>query len=359
MQASEDVEIELDALSSQGTRQITNGVINYNPTWSEYNLQDEPPRVKYTGEFFVNKYDTTIKIPHGSGRMVWSHDGDTHSKLYDGKWKNGLMHGYGRMIWYDPFLLYSREYKGEWKNGDMDGHGTLVFGPARGDKTTLTCQWVRGKVNGQAAMNNEKRDGTWKTYYGTLNDKLEKNGRGIMTWSDGRKYNGTWKDDTISGIGEYTASNTNVYRGEFKDGDFVKYIWPSGSSFVFDLGLFSKNDTHDYVLNEGMLDLNNAKGTYTQTDKNGLKKKIKGKWSFFDALELGPQRWQTPNYNDEEDNALLGGSKNKIKRQRQSKRCQRQQRRSKRRQRQQRRSKRKCKSKKYICNSSTNLHTNN
>jgi len=347
---------ELDDLDSRGMRQTTNGVIDYTPlTWSERILEDDDCHTsKYSGDFFVNQHDANIKIPHGSGHMLWKTSDAVLCKEYTGSWKNGLMDGNGHMKWHHPHPNYSKNYKGEWKNGYIHGYGTMVVRhPYHRNKITLTGQWVRGQMKGQGIMKNEEPDGTWKMYKGTLNEAsvdlandFNRNGRGIMTWSDGRKYDGTWNNDKMNGFGEYTASNGNVYRGVFKDDTFVKYVWPSGSSFDFDLGLLSNKNQRDYVLHEPMLDLNNATGTYTRTDKNGLEKKFKGKWSFFDALELGPQRWQTPNYNDEEENALLGGSKNKSKRrQRQSKRRQRQ---SKRRQskRRQRQSKRKYKSKK-------------
>jgi hypothetical protein len=45
-----------------------------------------------------------------------------------------------------------------------------------------------------------------------------KDGKGIFTWKDGRKYDGEWKDGKQHGIGMYTK----------KDGTTKKSIWEHG-----------------------------------------------------------------------------------------------------------------------------------
>ena len=44
------------------------------------------------------------------------------------------------------------------------------------------------------------------------------NGTGTMTYSDGRKYEGEWKDDKQHGQGTMTYLDGSKYEGEWKDG---------------------------------------------------------------------------------------------------------------------------------------------
>ena len=39
-----------------------------------------------------------------------------------------------------------------------------------------------------------------------------------MTWDDGRKYVGEFKDDNRHGKGKYTWANGKIYEGGWKDG---------------------------------------------------------------------------------------------------------------------------------------------
>ena len=40
--------------------------------------------------------------------------------------------------------------------------------------------------------------------------------QGILTWSDGRRYEGEFLEDEMSGEGKYTWPDGREYRGEFK-----------------------------------------------------------------------------------------------------------------------------------------------
>ena len=46
------------------------------------------------------------------------------------------------------------------------------------------------------------------------------NGQGTLTWTDGTKYEGEFKDDNINGQGTMTFANGAKYEGEFKDDNF-------------------------------------------------------------------------------------------------------------------------------------------
>jgi len=82
-----------------------------------------------------------------------------------------------------------RVYKGEWKNGE---------------------KW---RPNGLGVMTYP--DG--HKYVGEYKDGLE-NGQGTYTWSDGRKYVGEFKDGKQNGQGTYIYHDGRKYEGEWKVG---------------------------------------------------------------------------------------------------------------------------------------------
>ena len=43
-------------------------------------------------------------------------------------------------------------------------------------------------------------------------------GRGVLTWKDGRKYEGNFKKDKKEGFGVFTFRDGRVYEGQWKDG---------------------------------------------------------------------------------------------------------------------------------------------
>jgi antitoxin component YwqK of YwqJK toxin-antitoxin module len=50
----------------------------------------------------------------------------------------------------------------------------------------------------------------------------------ILTWPDGRRYNGSWKDGKPDGMGTlYNKSGQIIHKGLFKDGFLVENITQS------------------------------------------------------------------------------------------------------------------------------------
>ena len=54
------------------------------------------------------------------------------------------------------------------------------------------------------------------------NDKRE--GKGIMYYKDGEKYDGEWKNGLFEGKGIYYFKNGNRYEGEFKNDNMEIYM---------------------------------------------------------------------------------------------------------------------------------------
>ena len=108
--------------------------------------------------------------------------------------------------------------------------------------------------------NNPQYKGEVKREYIIFGDYIRE-GVGSLTYSDGDKYEGKWKDGGKHGQGTYTWSNGNKYVGEFKNGKKHgqgTFTWSNGRKYV---GEFKNG-------------IQNGQGTLTFP--NG--KKFKGKW---------------------------------------------------------------------------------
>ena len=86
--------------------------------------------------------------------------------------------------------------------------GTLTF--ANGEK--YVGEYKDGKNNGQGTYtypDGRKYVGEWKD--------SKKNGQGTFTFLDGRKYVGEWKDGKNNGLGAFTYANGDQYIGNYLD----------------------------------------------------------------------------------------------------------------------------------------------
>lgn len=71
--------------------------------------------------------------------------------------------------------------------------------------------------------NGHEADGCSTTYVGQLNEQNKFHGMGSISWPDGRKYVGQWRDGVIEGTGHMRWEDGSAYRGEFKDGLVCAY----------------------------------------------------------------------------------------------------------------------------------------
>ena len=122
------------------------------------------------------------------------------------------------------------KYEGEIKNGKMDGFGVLIY-PYGGK--SVVGEWKDGKEwntkhrnkDGKLIWNFEMEKNGLVTitypdgdkYVGEFKDG-GKNGQGTFTWSDGKKYVGEYKEDLMNGQGTISWSNMEKFVGEWKDG---------------------------------------------------------------------------------------------------------------------------------------------
>jgi len=103
-----------------------------------------------------------------------------------------------------------RVYKGEWKNGEKwrpNGLGVMTY--PNGEK--YVGEFRDGYINGQGTY-------TWSDgdmYEGEFKDG-KRHGQGTYTWSGGNKYEGEYKDGEIDGKGTQTFSDGRKWTGEFR-----------------------------------------------------------------------------------------------------------------------------------------------
>ena len=88
------------------------------------------------------------------------------------------------------------------------------------DGSKYEGEWKDDKKNGKGILTNingEKYDGEW--------ENGRKNGKGTMIYKDGSQYEGDWKDDKKHGEGIYTTleeGKINMYKVSFKNDKIFK-----------------------------------------------------------------------------------------------------------------------------------------
>lgn len=176
---------------------------------------------EYTGEFRHSKIS-------GRGIMVFA-DGDR----YQGQWADDLQHGYGVYTYAD-----GDRYEGEYEGGKMNGVGTMFYT----DGAQYTGSWKNNRKDGQGILT--KKDGTriegfWENgeYVGNGQELVSKvdaqsddindlpncnkvycaSGRGVLTYRDGSRYVGEFKDGDPFGQGTCFYSNGDKYVGAWAE----------------------------------------------------------------------------------------------------------------------------------------------
>jgi len=112
-------------------------------------------------------------------------------------------------------------YEGEYRDGKKNGRGVLVW--ADGDR--YDGEWKDSKMHGRGKFSDENG-----VYEGEYRDG-KKNGSGVLVWADGDRYEGEWKDSKTHGRGKFSDQN-GVYEGEYRDGkktDAVCWCGPTAT----------------------------------------------------------------------------------------------------------------------------------
>ena len=150
------------------------------------------PELYFEGTFIDN-------VPIGVGNLV-----QVDGSYYSGFWLDGKREGNGDMVFPN-----GDSYTGEWANNEFDGFGVYEYATA---KAVYQGDWAGGLQNG---------NGLYKCPQFSYNGQWDKgwmDGDGVLTFSNGDRYEGTIHENMIDGIGSYNFANGNWYEGEFVNG---------------------------------------------------------------------------------------------------------------------------------------------
>ena len=217
----------------------------------EYNCNNKQYSGLYTGQIFSGRRD-------GNGVMRYS-----NGNKYDGEWYWSMRHGYGIETLVNDQIWKKRE--GRWENGEFKSgtihykngdvykgtidhtgkkpeDGILTYANGEKDAFIITGQIYVG-TSGKCIQNSTKykllntetpginksnlngykgefiskpikTNGRFVT--GTLIIHNHQHGQGIMTYANGAKYEGEWKNGEKNGKGVMTYANGDKYEGEWK-----------------------------------------------------------------------------------------------------------------------------------------------
>jgi len=127
--------------------------------------------------------------------------------------------------------------------------------PKKGKRTVTYSDGSKYVGDFRDAKANGRGTRTWPDgmkYVGEFKDH-KFNGQGTYTWPNGEKYVGEWKDNKFNGQGTYTLPHGAKYVGEWKDGKRNgqgTLIWPDGIKYV---GEFKEGNSisGEYILPKG------------------------------------------------------------------------------------------------------------
>ncbi|XP_055360815.1 alsin-like isoform X2 [Betta splendens] len=169
---------------------------------------------------------------HGRGTMNWP-DG----RWYSGNFKNGLENGYGECKIPNKLMSKPDIYQGQWRDGKIHGFGKYKYSSgevyegcfsddqrhgygmlssgklARTSSSVFIGQWVQDRKTGYGVYDDitrgEKYMGLW------LDD--QRHGSAAVVTQCGVYYEGTFKENKMSGPGLLVSDDDTALHGEFSD----------------------------------------------------------------------------------------------------------------------------------------------
>jgi hypothetical protein len=164
--------------------------------------------VVFAGAVMAGEY-----IVDGKAKVkVWNMS-PTISAEWSGGKKDGYADGKGVMKWFEDGVL-NEKFEGSYVKGKAEGKCTFEIYDAKGKVIqTGEAEFKDGSPNGKGVM--KWADG--RKYEGAFKDGKE-NGKGVFTWKDGTRYEGDFVDGSISGNGVITSKDGKKYEGEFRHG---------------------------------------------------------------------------------------------------------------------------------------------
>ncbi|XP_029935895.1 alsin-like isoform X2 [Myripristis murdjan] len=178
---------------------------------------------QYTGGWLAGRV-------HGRGTMKWP-DG----RSYSGNFKNGLEDGYAECVMPNKLLSKSDCYQGQWRDGKIHGFGTFRYASGevyegcfhdgqrhgygmlssgrltRTSSSVFIGQWVHDRKTGYGVYDDITRG---EKYMGLWQDD-QRQGNAVVVTQFGLYYEGTFRDNRMTGPGLLLADDDTVFHGEF------------------------------------------------------------------------------------------------------------------------------------------------
>lgn len=169
---------------------------------------------------FINLY-LIYRLEHPKSQIEFVKEQYSDGSAYEGEKLGGIRHGKGKFLYGDGGL-----YEGEWKAGSMDGFGTLYYPDG---KIAYSGGWKQDKFHGKGTIYNENPvplqgafdyvnfdnlGDYWIKYEGDFVDD-NKDGFGVLYLSNGDRFEGHFKEDTVHGSGRYICVNNETLFGEW------------------------------------------------------------------------------------------------------------------------------------------------
>ena len=180
--------------------------------------------------------ESTLPPCQGEDHMQWTNCFGAYLKK-DLK-RDGLTRDYTGEFGSSPGKREGKGTGAQYKNGNLLNTFVAEYKNDKAIRATITYpdgrkivgEFKDGKINGKGTITYP--DG--RKFVGEYKDgKI--NGKGTQTWPDGRKFVGEYKDDKRNGKGTITYPDGRKIVGEFKDGKINgkgTETWPDGDKFV-------------------------------------------------------------------------------------------------------------------------------
>ncbi|OMJ69997.1 hypothetical protein SteCoe_32126 [Stentor coeruleus] len=211
-----------------------------------------PDDTYYRGEF--NK----DCVPHGRGIQV-----RPDRSTFVGYFLNGRINGLGRFMNRDKVVYQGMFISQEGGETTLGGESIVIHG--KGMET-----WPNGiKYEGTYNTGHKEGDGVLYMLDGKYTGEFyndDFNGYGEIIWNNGNTFKGSWKDGLMHGKGTFTWKNGKTYTGRYKYGEkHGKGVmtWPDKRCYE---GNWKKGNQH-------------GEGIYTFFDKSkGRLRRGRGEW---------------------------------------------------------------------------------
>jgi hypothetical protein len=105
--------------------------------------------------------------------------------------------------------------------------------PQSGMSITWSGQCANGFAEGPGVVEWMSNQRLIERYEGVMHGGMQV--QGTTTWSDGRRYEGQWRDERINGRGTFRWPDGRVYVGDWKDGTYDgtgDFTWANGDHYI-------------------------------------------------------------------------------------------------------------------------------